>query len=123
MGLVVPRLVESLESAANAIKVVDGADDGADHDEVDTSKFLEVNSAIAVEKEIATETIGTLFAATGRHFLPFVEQCALELVGLLPHYYEGIRKSATESLLEVVRCFYKMSEPAEWVPGTAVVSL
>ena len=112
-----------MESAANAIKLVDGADDGADHDDVDTSKLLEVNSAITVEKEIATDTIGTLFAATGRHFLPFVEQCARELVGLLPHYYERIRKSAMESLLGGVRCFYRTSEPADWVPGTAVVSL
>ena len=107
--IVTPRLAESLESAANAIKLVDGAG----HDDVDTSKLMEVNSAVVVEKEIAT----------GRHFLPFVEQCALELVGLLPHYYVGIRKSAMESLLGVVWCFYRMSEPADWVPGTAVVSL
>ena len=97
MDLVVPRLVESLESAANAIKLVDeldiddvdGADDGADDDDKDTSKLLEVNSAIAVEQEIEADTIGTLFAATGRHFPPFAEQCALELVGLLPRTMRG----------------------------------
>jgi hypothetical protein len=84
--------------------------------------MLEVNSAIAVEKEIAADTIGTLFAATRDHFLPFVEPCALELVNLLTHYYEGIRKSATDSLLEMVRTFYELSGAPDWVPGATVVS-
>lgn len=82
---------------------------------------MDVNSAIAVEKEIAADTIGTLFAATQAHFLPFVEQCTLELVALLPHYYEGIRKSATDSLLEIVRTFYELSNHEEWVPGSGSV--
>lgn len=84
--------------------------------------MLEVNSAIAVEKEIAADTIGTLFAATRNHFFPYVEPCALELVNLLMHYYEGIRKSATESLLEMVRTFYELSGAPDWTPGATVVS-
>lgn len=83
---------------------------------------MEVNSAIAVEKEIAADTIGTIFAATGASFLPYVENSVLELVELLRHYYEGIRKSATDSLLEIVRSFYDISEPADWTPGLATVS-
>ena len=51
------------------------------------------------------------------HFLPFVESCTVELIALLPHYYEGIRKSATDSLLEIVRTFYDLSEHEEWQPG------
>ena len=91
-------------------------------DDIDLDKLLDVNSAIAVEKEIAADTIGTLFIATRAHFLPFVESSTLELVALLAHYYEGIRKSATESLLEIVRTFYELSDPAEWQPGATVVS-
>ena len=91
-------------------------------EDIDLDKLLDVNSAIAVEKEIAADTIGTLFVATRAHFLPFVESTTLELVGLLPHYYEGIRKSATESLLQTVRTFYELSEPAEWQPSATVVS-
>lgn len=104
-----------------------GADQTADVDlteeidvedvDVDDDALLEVNSAIAVEKEIAADTIGTIFSATGAHFLPYVERCTLELVALLPHYYEGVRKSAVESLLEVVRSFSALSDPAEWVAG------
>lgn len=83
---------------------------------------MDVNSAIAVEKEIAADTIGTLFTNTQTHFLPFVEMCTLELISLLPHYYEGIRKSATDSLLEIVRTFYDLSSPEEWTPGANKVS-
>lgn len=90
-------------------------------EDIDVDKMLDVNSAIAVEKEIAADTIGTLFAATRSHFLPYVEQCTLELVQLLPHYYEGIRKSATDSLLEIVRVFYELSDHQDWQPGAKVV--
>ena len=86
-------------SASNAINVTDENAVDIDIDDIDPEKILEVNSAIAVEKEIAADTIGTIFAATGLNFIEYVEQCTLELVTLLPHYYEGIRKSATDSLL------------------------
>jgi importin-4 len=92
-------------------------------EDIDLDKMLDVNSAIAVEKEIAADTIGTLFAATRNHFFPYVEQCTLELVSLLPHYYEGIRKSATDSLLEIIRTFYDLSEHQEWTKGTVVVRI
>lgn len=107
-------------SPANAIAVTDELRVDIDDDELDMDKLLDVNSTICIEKEIAADTIGTIFQATRRHFLPFVEQCTIELVGLLPHYYDGIRKSATDSLLEIVRTFYELSEPKEWTPGFSV---
>ena len=79
--------------------------------------MLDVNSAIAVEKDVAADTMGTLFAATGENFLPYVEQCTLELIELTKHYCEGIRKSSGDSLLEIIRTFYELPEPAEWQPG------
>ena len=91
-----------------------------DDDGVDIDKLLDGNSTICIEKEIAADTIGVIFAHTKGHFLPFVEQCTIELVGLLPHYYDGIRKSATDSLLEIVRSFYELSDPQEWQPGSTV---
>ncbi|KAF9077913.1 armadillo-type protein [Rhodocollybia butyracea] len=111
-------------SASNAITVTDEVDVNgmptAELDEVDLDKLLDVNSAIAVEKEIAADTIGTLFNATQAHFLPYVEQCTLELVKLLAHYYEGIRKSAVDSLLEITRTFYDLSDHPDWQPGATV---
>ncbi|TFY80970.1 hypothetical protein EWM64_g3040 [Hericium alpestre] len=114
-------------SPANAITIVDETKADAtgtiEIEDIDVDKMLDVNSAIAVEKEIAADTIGTIFAATREHFLPYVEQCTLELVGLLPHYYEGIRKSATDSLLEIVRIFYELSNPEEWRAGANPIPL
>ncbi len=107
-------------SPANAISVEDEAAHGEEV-EIDLEKALEVNSAVAVEKEIAADTLGTLFAATHEHFLPFVEQTVLELITLLPHYYEGIRKSATDALLKTVRTFYDLSGQPEWQPGANAV--
>ncbi|KAJ7066648.1 armadillo-type protein [Mycena amicta] len=106
----------------NAITIVDEKLDGngneiVEIEDLDVEKMMDANSAIAVEKEIAADTIGTLFAATKVHFLPFVEQCAMQLIDLLPHYYEGIRKSATDSLLEIVRTFYELSGAPEWQAG------
>jgi importin-4 len=108
-------------SPANAIAVGDAVED-VDIEGVALEKMLDVSSAMAVEKEIAADTLGTLFIATKTHFLPYVQQSTLELIGLLPHYYEGIRKSATISLLEIVRTFYDLSDPEEWQPGATLVS-
>lgn len=91
-----------------------------DDDNLDIDKLLDVNSTICIEKEIAADTIGTVFASTRTHFIPYVERCTLELVGQLPHYYDGIRKSATDSLLEICRTFYELSNPSEWQPGYSV---
>jgi importin-4 len=111
-------------SASNAITVTDEVDANGISEEldVDLDKLLDVNSAIAVEKEIAADTIGTLFNSTQAHFLPYVEQSTLELVKLLGHYYEGIRKSALDSLLEIVRTFYDLSDHQPWQPGATVTA-
>ncbi|PFH51906.1 hypothetical protein AMATHDRAFT_58124 [Amanita thiersii Skay4041] len=110
-------------NVANADDTDENGNASAELEDVDLDKALDVNSAIAVEKEIAADTIGTLFTATQKHFLPYVEQCALELISLLSHYYEGIRKSATDSLLEVVRTFYDLSDHQDWQPGAVVSPL
>jgi len=106
-------------SSTDAIPVAADSE-SIDIEDVDEDKELAVNSAIAVEKEIAADTIGTVFTHTRNHFLPYVEPCVHELVELLSHYYEGIRKSAVTSLFEIVQTFYDLSGPAEWVPGSEV---
>lgn len=105
-------------SPANAITVTDDANGSIELEDVDVDKMLDVNSTICIEKEIAADTIGTIFAATRQHFLPYVEQSTIELIALLPHYYDGIRKSAVDSLLEIIRTFYDLSNPEEWQPGS-----
>lgn len=107
-------------TAQSAIAVSNGPKivvDDAESLAVDVDKLLEVNSAIAVEKEISADTVGIVFEDTGHYFLPYVEQTVVKLVDLLSHYYEGIRKSSTESILQFVRTFYKLSDPQEWEQG------
>ncbi|KAJ8690921.1 hypothetical protein PTI98_007207 [Pleurotus ostreatus] len=76
-------------SPANAIAVMDEVDAhgnaSIELEDVDVGQMVDVNNAIAIEKEIATDTIGTLFASTRNHFLPHVEQCTVELIDLLDH--------------------------------------
>lgn len=45
-----------------------------DAEETAAEKLLEVNSTIAVEKEIAAHTIGVVFANTESNFLPYVNR-------------------------------------------------
>ncbi|KNZ74647.1 putative importin subunit beta-4 [Termitomyces sp. J132] len=77
-------------SPASAITAGD-ADTSVELEDVNLDKLMDVNSAIAVEKEIAADTIGTLFAACKAHFFPYVEQT-----------------------------FYDLSDPQEWKPGANV---
>ncbi len=84
--------------------------------------FSKVNSAVAIEKEVAADTIGELFAATKQPFMPYVEETVQVLIDLLDHYYEGIRKAAVGALFSFIT-IYDLSDPAEWVPGGMVVSL
>jgi hypothetical protein len=84
--------------------------------------YSKVNSAIAIEKEVAADTIGELFAATKAAFVPYIEQSIQVLIDLLEHYYEGIRKSAVGALFAFIKTTYDLSEPQDWIPGGVVVS-
>ncbi|THH27563.1 hypothetical protein EUX98_g6632 [Antrodiella citrinella] len=105
---------------ATAIPVDGAAELDIEDVNFDIDKMLDVNSTICIEKEIAADTIGALMANTTTHFLPWVESCTVELIGQLNHYYDGIRKSATDSLLEIIRSFYDLSGPQEWQPSATV---
>lgn len=84
--------------------------------------FSKVNSAVAIEKEVAADTIGELFAAVKEPFMPYVEETVQILIDLLDHYYEGIRKAAIGALFSFIKTIYEISDPTEWVPGGVVVS-
>ncbi|KAK6906100.1 hypothetical protein I203_100082 [Kwoniella mangroviensis CBS 8507] len=104
----------------------DAGEDLGDDEEDETDlaaleqMFSKVNSAVAIEKEVAADTIGELFSATKSAFMPYVEETVKVLVELLDHYYEGIRKSAVGALFAFIKTMYDLSEPAEWQPGAHV---
>jgi importin-4 len=86
-------------------------------DDIDTEALLKVNSAIAIEKEIAADVIGNIFASTKEAFLPYLEETAIVLQGLISHYYEGIRKSAIQSVFVFIVTLNELSNPPAWVAG------
>ncbi|KAF9052288.1 ARM repeat-containing protein [Hymenopellis radicata] len=92
---------DSGSSPSNAITIADDdGKEGIELEDIDLDKMMDVNSAIAVEKEIAADTIGTLFNATRNHFFPYEERM--------------------DSLLEILRTLYELSDHADWVPGAVV---
>ena len=101
----------------------DGGDNDEDDDFVDMEDLDENDmdfakgSAIAIEKEVATDALLEIFRSTKTHFLPYVEPVVKELVLLLEHFWDGIRKSAATTLLSFIATFHDMSNLPKWTPG------
>lgn len=94
----------------------DGDEEFVDLEELNDS-FLNVNSAVAVEKEVAADALGEIFSHTRSSFVPYLEQSIEELVTLLDHFYQGIRRSAVNALFTFINTLNEMSNPTEWQPG------
>ncbi|EPQ31230.1 uncharacterized protein PFL1_01415 [Pseudozyma flocculosa PF-1] len=138
---VVPKLIESCQQSEhdpvpgasgdgtiNGIGIP-GASTGGDDDDDDdgfvdidelNDAFLNVNSAVAIEKEVAADSLGEIFAHTKQGFLPYVQQSVEQLVILLEHFYQGIRKSSVSALFTFINTLNEMSNPQEWQPGIQV---
>ncbi|RSH86663.1 uncharacterized protein EHS24_004934 [Apiotrichum porosum] len=115
----------NVNDAAAAFATGAGADDEDDlEEETDLdaleAMFSKVNSAVAIEKEVAADTIGELFNATKAAFLPYVEETMQVLIDLLDHYYEGIRKAAVGALFQFIKAVYELAGAEDWVPGAVV---
>lgn len=110
------QAVAAFNAAASSSKLtMDGDDEDEDEDleELD-ALFNNVNSEIAIEKEIACEVVGQIFEASKAAYLPYLDQTVQILIEKLEHYYEGIRKSALSSLFTIMKAYYLMAEPEEW---------
>jgi len=97
----------------------DGDDEYIDLEELNDS-FLNVNSAIAVEKEVAADSLGEIFVYTKAAFLPYLSASIEEMTNLLEHFYQGIRKSAVSSLFAAINTLNELSAPQDWQPGLNV---
>jgi len=95
-------------------------DDGFVDMEELANSFLNVSTAVAIEKEVAADSLGELFRHTSRAFLPYVPQAAEELINLTSHFYQGIRKSAIATLFMFINTLYELSSPPAWEPGVPV---
>lgn len=100
--------------SGGSVSLENGDDDDDDDEYEDLDGLMNINSEIAIEKEISAEVIGQVFEATRHAFMPYLEDSINALMRLLLHYYEGIRKGALSSLFTIIRTFYEMSDPVEW---------
>ncbi|KAI8973597.1 armadillo-type protein [Mycotypha africana] len=121
---IVPELLASCKAEEKNEALLDEEIDlttgGMDDDLEDDFENFNFNSAIADEKEFAVDALGELFANTKSHFLPYVEPSLEELQKLTGHLYEGVRKSANQSLFTFVKTVYTMSNPGPWTVGIPV---
>lgn len=137
IAMIVPALLKSLEQdemgdEANgdvagdllaqsqngqSVEDIDLTGDNNDDDDEDLMKSLGFNSAVAMEKEIAADALGEIFAHVKQEFTPYIPQSCELLVKCLDHFYEGVRKSAVGSLFRFMATMYNLSEPQQWLPG------
>ncbi|KAJ2636779.1 hypothetical protein GGF40_002791 [Coemansia sp. RSA 1286] len=118
---IAPQLLQTLridESSAFGLE----ADEEPDMDDEDGQGQLGMSTAVADEKEVAIDAAGELFASTTSGFLPYVEDIAKELVALLDHYSDSVRKSAVGSLFTFIRTFGKIANAEKWQAGVPLVS-
>jgi len=118
------KIAEAFSTATSSKTTLDD-DDGFEDEETDMdaleAMFSKVNSAVAIEKEVAADTVGELFVATKHAFTPYIQETVPVLIDLMDHYYEGIRKSAIGSLFAFIKTVYDLSNPVDWVPGGNIV--
>ncbi|RKO83503.1 armadillo-type protein [Blyttiomyces helicus] len=129
LPLVVPHLLQSclfddmdptqfeVSSSSSTQSISVGGDDDDDEEQADD---VNLNNAVAVEKEMAVDALGQIFAATRSAFLPYVESSINALLPLTDHYHEEVRKSTMTTLFMFAVTFSKMSNPAPWVAGLNV---
>lgn len=118
------KLAEAFATATSSKTTLDDDEDFEDETDMDAleAMFSKVNSAVAIEKEVAADTVGELFVATKAAFAPYIQETVPVLIDLMDHYYEGIRKSAIGALFAYIKTVYDLSDPQDWVPGGIVVS-
>lgn len=116
--------------AGRKIKVADATDEddddavlmNGDGDDEDDWDDLGAVTAVAMEKEIAVEVVGEVLSNTGAKALPFFQQCLEEVLPLVDHHYEGVRKAAICSIWRSYASLFSLTESdgnnkPKWQPG------
>jgi len=88
-------------------------------DEDDDWEELAAVTAVALEKEVAIDSIGEILAHCTNGFLPYLEKTVEILVDKTQHMYEGVRKSAIDSLWRAYAALWQVQgdQMAKWEPG------
>ncbi|KAF9109703.1 hypothetical protein BGX27_007294 [Mortierella sp. AM989] len=122
LAAIVPQLIQSCQLDENTTRLENETEDLDDQDADETEEDLNYvfKSAIAEEKEVAADTIGELFQHTRSAFLPYVESTVKQLVELVNHMADGVRKASCAALFNFLRTFYTLSNSQEWKAGLPV---
>ena len=76
-----------------------------------------------MEKEVAADALLEIFRSTKQHFMPYIESVVKNLLPLLDHFWDGIRKAAATTLLSYIATFYEMNNLPKWTPGFSIQAL
>lgn len=117
-AVIIPKIVGEIYSCLDQDEFGNLPDDVDDVglDEENFLEKIEASSAIAIEKEYATDTLGDLIEASGREF-PDLEKAITYLVGQTQHYSDGIRKSSLGALWRAYLTWVKLDDEGKWTPG------
>ncbi|PVV00661.1 hypothetical protein BB560_004946 [Smittium megazygosporum] len=116
LPIIVPEILKTLQTPEK-LMFDDILDDQEDEDE---GSGPTISTAISEEKEIAANCAAEIFTFTRSGFLPYVTEIVTEIVKLLSHYSENVRKAAISSLFSFLSVFSSMSASEPWQPGLPV---
>lgn len=88
-------------------------------DDKDFMEQLNISSAIAIEKEYATDALADLLEAAGENF-PNIENAIKVLSNQCEHFAEGIRKSSVNALWRLYMARAALDKEGPWTPGLPV---
>jgi len=119
---IMPPILESLNQSEDLNDILFGDEsvfEDMDDEEAEekANQLFTTSSAIAEEKEFAADCLQEIFAATKHSYMPYFEPSIEILKSLLKHDFEGVRKSACNSLISIISTCYEMSNPEKWQPG------
>lgn len=97
----------------------DENDDIGIEDDKDLMDKLNISSAIAIEKEYATDTLGDFLEASKDSF-PDLKKAIEYLTNQCEHFSEGIRKSSINALWRTYLTWTALDNEGPWTPGFPV---
>ncbi|TGZ78217.1 putative importin beta-4 subunit [Ascodesmis nigricans] len=101
---------EGGDKAAIDGAIVDIDEDDDEDDDDDIWESLATVNAIALEKEVACDTIGEILGNCGEAFLPYFEKAVTILAEKSEHMYEGVRRAAICTLWRAYASLWQVAE-------------
>ncbi|VVT44018.1 uncharacterized protein SAPINGB_P000261 [Magnusiomyces paraingens] len=119
-AVVVPKIVEQIYKCLDQNEFSHFEDDseniGMETDENAIMENLDTSSAIAMEKEYATDTLGDLIESAKQDF-PDIKRAISYLISQTQYYFEGLRKASITALWRAYLTWVSLDNEGKWTPG------